>query len=263
MTRPSVAPANPEGIVSLSPARGALPWEKRVVSAKPNGVVARWRSGDTTLGLKIARTPTLGSLADSVAGLEDTISLGLQNHPSFRRSVRQWPRTEYPKGIGSNPSGIGPGGLPHAVPQRIAGWGQRDSDLQYCYLSDPEGRERRLKPALDDRGARARLRSRARSRSRLRARSLGVEAPDQEVCPRLLPKVRIAGPAPRAGIDRASHPPLFAACIACATCSTASMCRWRCFSSVAFQGVCKNPSSRPVFRLRRQSAASATKFVEL
>ena len=155
MTRPSVAPANPEGIVSLSPARGALPWEKRVVSAKPNGVVARWRSGDTTLGLKIARTPTLGSLADSVAGLEDTISLGLQNHPSFRRSARQWPRTEYPKGIGSNPSGIGPGGLPHAVPQRIAGWGQRDSDLQYCYLSDPEGRERRLKPALDDRGARS------------------------------------------------------------------------------------------------------------
>ena len=25
-----------------------LPWEKRVVSANPNGVVARWRSGATT-----------------------------------------------------------------------------------------------------------------------------------------------------------------------------------------------------------------------
>ena len=43
-----------------------LPWEKRVVSANPNGVVARWRSGGTTpLGLKIARTLTQGSLADS------------------------------------------------------------------------------------------------------------------------------------------------------------------------------------------------------
>ena len=31
------------------------------------------------LGLKIARTPTQGSLADSVAGLEDTVPLGLQN----------------------------------------------------------------------------------------------------------------------------------------------------------------------------------------
>ena len=43
-----------------------LPWEKRVVSANPNGVVARWRRGDTApLGLKIARTLTQGSLADS------------------------------------------------------------------------------------------------------------------------------------------------------------------------------------------------------
>ena len=43
-----------------------LPWEKRVGSANPNGVVARWRSGDTTpLGLKIARALTQGSLADS------------------------------------------------------------------------------------------------------------------------------------------------------------------------------------------------------
>ena len=43
-----------------------LPWEKRVVSVNPNGVVARWRRGDTTpLGLKIARTLTQGSLADS------------------------------------------------------------------------------------------------------------------------------------------------------------------------------------------------------
>ena len=41
-----------------------LPWEKRVGSA--NGVVARWRSGDTTpVGLKIARALTQGSLADS------------------------------------------------------------------------------------------------------------------------------------------------------------------------------------------------------
>ena len=36
-----------------------------------------------------------------------TIPLGLQNHRSFRRSVGQWPPTEYPKGIRSNPSGIG------------------------------------------------------------------------------------------------------------------------------------------------------------
>jgi len=43
-----------------------LPWEMRVVSANPNGVVARWWSGDATpLGLKIARTLTQGSLADS------------------------------------------------------------------------------------------------------------------------------------------------------------------------------------------------------
>ena len=66
-----------------------LPWEKRGVSANPNGVVARWWSGDATpLGLKIARTLTQGSLADSVAGLEDTIPLGLQNHRSLRRSAR-------------------------------------------------------------------------------------------------------------------------------------------------------------------------------
>jgi len=78
-----------------------LPWEKRVVSANPNGVVARCRRGDTTpLGLRIARTLTQGSLADSVAGLEDTIPLGLPNHRSFRRSVWQWPRKEYPNGIG-------------------------------------------------------------------------------------------------------------------------------------------------------------------
>ena len=43
-----------------------LPWEKRVVSANPNGVASWWRTGDTTpLGLKIARTLTQGSLADS------------------------------------------------------------------------------------------------------------------------------------------------------------------------------------------------------
>ena len=39
-----------------------------------------------------------------------TQSLGLKiarNRRSFRRSVRQWTRTEYPKGIGSIPSGIG------------------------------------------------------------------------------------------------------------------------------------------------------------
>ena len=60
------------------------------------------------LGLKIARTPTQGSLADSVAGLEDTIPLGLQNHRSFRGSVGQWPRTEYPEGIASNPNEAGP-----------------------------------------------------------------------------------------------------------------------------------------------------------
>ena len=54
-----------------------------------NGVAARWWSGDATpLGLKIARTLTQGSLADSVAGLEDTIPLGLQNHRSLRRSAR-------------------------------------------------------------------------------------------------------------------------------------------------------------------------------
>ena len=43
-----------------------------------------------SLGLKIARTPTQGSVADSVAGLEDTIPLGWLNHRSFRRSVRRW-----------------------------------------------------------------------------------------------------------------------------------------------------------------------------
>jgi len=52
-------------------------------------VVARWRRWDTTLGLKIARTLTQGSLADSVAGLEDTIPLGLQpsGSPSFHTAV--------------------------------------------------------------------------------------------------------------------------------------------------------------------------------
>ena len=49
-----------------------------MVPANPNGVVARWRRWDATpLGLKIARTLTQGSLADS-AGLEETIPLGLQ-----------------------------------------------------------------------------------------------------------------------------------------------------------------------------------------
>ena len=43
-----------------------LPWEKRVVLANPNGVVARWRRGDTT-PLRIARTLTQGNLADSAA----------------------------------------------------------------------------------------------------------------------------------------------------------------------------------------------------
>ena len=38
-------------------ARHELPWEKRVVAANPNGVVARGRRWVTTpLGLKIART---------------------------------------------------------------------------------------------------------------------------------------------------------------------------------------------------------------
>ena len=64
-------------------ARGSHPWEKRVVSANPNRVVARWRRGDPTpLGLKIARTLTQGCLADAVAGREDTIPLGWQQSPS-------------------------------------------------------------------------------------------------------------------------------------------------------------------------------------
>ena len=32
--------------------------------------------------------------------LEPAIPLGLPNHRSFRRSVWQWPRKEYPNGIG-------------------------------------------------------------------------------------------------------------------------------------------------------------------
>jgi len=51
-------------------ASGELPWEKRVVSANPNGVVARgWRWGATPLGLKTARSLTQGSLADSATRL--------------------------------------------------------------------------------------------------------------------------------------------------------------------------------------------------
>ena len=44
--------------------------------------------GRNPLGLKIARTLTQGSLADSVAGLEDTIPLGLRTHRTLRRSAR-------------------------------------------------------------------------------------------------------------------------------------------------------------------------------
>ncbi|MEI6783017.1 MAG: hypothetical protein WCQ21_19080, partial [Verrucomicrobiota bacterium] len=57
------------------------------------GVVARWRSGDTTpLGLRIARTLTQGSLADSVAGLEDTIPLGLQKAEIRRSKAERSPK---------------------------------------------------------------------------------------------------------------------------------------------------------------------------
>ena len=87
---------NPKGIPPQSPVLRAASYPGKSGWCRP-----------TPTGLKIARTPTQGSLADSVAGLEDTIPLGLQDHRSFRRSVGQWPRTEYPKGIGSNPSGIG------------------------------------------------------------------------------------------------------------------------------------------------------------
>ena len=70
-----------------------LPWEKRVGSAKPNGVVARWWSGDPTpLGLKIARTLTQGSLADSAAGLEDTIPLGLPQAEIRRSKAERSPK---------------------------------------------------------------------------------------------------------------------------------------------------------------------------
>ena len=56
-----------------------LPWEKRVVSANPNGVVARWWSEDTTpLGLRIARTLTQGSLADFRRGGGSVLAPGVQ-----------------------------------------------------------------------------------------------------------------------------------------------------------------------------------------
>jgi len=76
-----------------------LPWEKRVVSANPNGVVARWRRWDTTpLGLKIARTLTQGSLADSATlgwrtqSLWDCRAIGLSVVPygtGLARNIRK------------------------------------------------------------------------------------------------------------------------------------------------------------------------------
>jgi len=76
-----------------------LPWEKRVVSANPNGVVARWRRWDTTpLGLKIARTLTQGSLADSATlgwrtqSLWDCRAIGLSVVPygtDLARNIRK------------------------------------------------------------------------------------------------------------------------------------------------------------------------------
>ena len=76
-----------------------LPWEKPVVSANPNGVVARWRRWDTTpLGLKIARTLTQGSLADSATlgwrtqSLWDCRTIGLSVVPhgtGLARNIRK------------------------------------------------------------------------------------------------------------------------------------------------------------------------------
>ena len=66
-----------------------LPWEKRVVSA--NGVASWWRTGDTTpLGLKIARTLTQGSLADSAcwAGGHNPFEIAEPPvFPSFRTAM--------------------------------------------------------------------------------------------------------------------------------------------------------------------------------
>ena len=106
-----------------------LPWEKRVVSANPNGVVARWRRWDTTpLGVKIARTLTQGSLADSATlgwrtqSLWDCRTIGLSVVPYgtglarnirkalgyYRMSLRDrdlaWLRGS---SLSANPSGIG------------------------------------------------------------------------------------------------------------------------------------------------------------
>ena len=75
-----------------------LPWEKRVVSPNPNDS-ARWRRGDTTpLGLKIARTLTQGSLADSATlgwrtqSLWDCRAIGLSVVPygtGLARNIRK------------------------------------------------------------------------------------------------------------------------------------------------------------------------------
>ena len=107
---------NPKGIPPQSPGLRAASYLGKSGWCRP-----------TPTGLKIARTPTQGSLEDSVAGLEDTIFLGLQNRRSFRGSVGQWPRTKYPKGSGSNPNGIGPEVCP--TPEQVPGNNDKPYDL--------------------------------------------------------------------------------------------------------------------------------------
>ena len=93
---------NPKGIPPRSPGLRAASYPGKIGwwRLTPTGCGPDRGVGTQSLGLKIARTPTQGSCGLGNPGLEDTIPLGLQNHRSFRRSVRQWPRTEYPKGIG-------------------------------------------------------------------------------------------------------------------------------------------------------------------
>ena len=144
---------NPKGIPPRRVASRELPWEKPVVSANPNDNAIWRRWGTTPLGLKIARTLTQGSLADSVAGLEDTIPLGLQNQRSLRRSAQHWPRTEYPKGIEAKSTFLGSPrfhllhhfqplafslqpffGRPHSPNNRStrSHFGRRDGAPKYC-----------------------------------------------------------------------------------------------------------------------------------
>jgi len=111
-----------------------LPWEKRVVSANPNGVVARGRRwGTTPLGLKPARSLTQGSLADSATlgwrtqSLWDCRTIGLSVVPhgtGLARSIRKALRLARifpPLERRGRARGLQPGGAPVGrVPSRGA-----------------------------------------------------------------------------------------------------------------------------------------------